>query len=155
MAKTYRQTIPGPVICPICGFHYVWPDDLVEHTTVHKRFLRACAALGYIPQSHESQEVVKSEAWPVVRDETHPLAERVAAAEAILRAHYDRSLRYTIFNGDPRAWQRHPSFESYVAQLLWRGTSFPPDVEEALVAKYGTARSQLSGTYWKPNKCSV
>jgi len=137
-------------VCTICGFHYASPEDSAEHLALHKRFLRATRALGYVPQDGPAQEAAKQAAWPVVRDAARPLEERVAAAEAILRAQFDRSLRNTIFNGGPRDWQRHPSFEGYVAQALWRGTSFPPEVEEILLEKYGTAPSALRGTYWTP-----
>src|SRR3954453_10715291 len=58
-------------------------------------------------------EGTKAHAWAIVRTRTAPLADRVTAAEALVRCHYERSAYV------PRRQGRyHPTWDTYVARYL-------------------------------------
>ncbi|MEW6049027.1 MAG: hypothetical protein AB1609_21580 [Bacillota bacterium] len=81
------------IACAFCGFI---PARGPGHVGHHNRFAQACLRLRYVPATYERREQVKEESWPVVHDDAALLADRVDAAEAILRAWFDRSLEAAI-----------------------------------------------------------
>lgn len=140
--------------CPICGFQFFTARDERRHEAICKKYRAAIKALRYRPRIYSEREALKTEGWTEILEGDN-LAVRVAGAEKVLRAWFDRSLQTAIFNG---YWPNHPKFEEYAAMMLEEkvnyirdtGMYFPKEVVDALIEKYGSQFGIPSGSYWYP-----
>src|SRR5690349_7594901 len=83
-------------------------------------------------------EAVKARAWITVRTRTAPLADRVAAAETVVRCHFERSAYLPRRHG---RW--HPTWEAYAARYLANehpGVLFGAEVQAVLRGRYPLER---------------
>lgn len=131
-------------------------NDLVYSgdSRARRSFDRAVEERGYEPLPYGQREKLKSEGWREVYDESLPLAARVAGAEKVLRAWYDRSLEAAYLAGK-RYWSRHPDFSRYAAMTLEQARGlrqhlFPEEVIRELEARHGAEFGLPVGSYWLP-----
>lgn len=131
-------------------------DDLIYTISPRARqnFRRAVREKGYEPLSYGERERLKQEGWRDVYDQSLPLVARVAGAEKVLRAWYDRSLAAAYLAGK-KYWSKHPDFSRYVAMMLEQSHAFkqhlfPEMIMRELEAKHGVEFGIPAGTYWLP-----
>jgi hypothetical protein len=119
-----------------------------------RSFLLAVRERGYEPLPYGEREKLKREGWCEVYDDSLSLPVRVAGAEKVLRAWYDRSLAAAYLAGK-RYWKNHPDFARYAAMTLEQARGlgqrlFPEEVMRELEAKYGLEFGLPAGSYWLP-----
>jgi hypothetical protein len=122
-------------------------DDRREHAQRHRRRSAAAKALGYLPATYHAQETSKREGWSRITHGT-TLEERLAGAEIVLRAWFDRSLEAAIRCG---YWKQHPTFERFAGMMT--GEVWDADLLAAVRAKYGDAQVDEiapGASYWFP-----
>lgn len=131
-----------------------WNQLLYSDAKARRSFLQAAQERGYEPLPYGERESLKSEGWSEVYDESLSLPTRVAGAEKVLRAWYDRSLE-TAYLAGKQYWKKHPDFARYVAMTLEQARElkqrlFPEKVMSELEMKYGVEFGLPVGSYWLP-----
>jgi hypothetical protein len=121
--------------------------DRREHARFHRRRRHATDALGYVPASYCAQEEAKRAGWARVLHNENVQA-RLAGADIILRAWFDRSLEAAIRGG---YWKQHPPLERFVRMMTFG--CFDIELCGAIRKKYGAAiGDELApgASYWFP-----
>lgn len=145
MPKKINKAIT--VRCGICNDVYVSPAHDKVHERHCRRFQAAVALYGsaYV-MIYPVEEALKREAHLVIRKKELPVTRRAAAALAVMRAWFSRSVRMNKYRFN------HPSFPEYVAMMLNHGQRYGVargDVYWYLVSRYGTMPGIPAGSsYW-------
>lgn len=108
------------------------PDDLERHTRQHELYEEAGYYLGYLPSQYAARARTKRLGYKRMHAES--LLQRNEGAQAVLLAHFERSLGAAILEN---RWRPHPYFEEYVQCALADSPFIHADVRSLLIEELG------------------
>lgn len=132
--------------CCECGLSYLpdYEEDAREHNEKHAKREAAVRKFGFCWPGMVREEA-KHFAYEVLNDDKKSLADKVEAAEDILKSYFSRSLEGSWFN------LSHVDCNTFIAMLLNQSqfeNRFEKDIYIELVNKYGKKKGIEAGTYY-------
>jgi len=136
--------------CLYCDYRFAanLKSDQKLHRDFHERVMEAEEKLKYRPGTFVERGVMKKDGYDEVNHGKDD-ADRIEGLLKVARSWFDRSLHGAIASG---YWNKHPSFEAYVAMIIPELKIQHSTLAAMLVDRFGRTPEVIpkGETYWSP-----